>query len=31
MGIGVSWIPDGEAVVLAGLTTSEIYRIEVER
>jgi dipeptidyl aminopeptidase/acylaminoacyl peptidase len=28
---GVSWTPDGEAVVLADRDTSEIYRIEVER
>jgi Tol biopolymer transport system component len=28
---GVSWTPDGEAVVFADHSTSEIYRIEVER
>jgi dipeptidyl aminopeptidase/acylaminoacyl peptidase len=31
MAAGVSWTPDGEAVVLADRNTSEIYRIEVER
>lgn len=28
---GVSWTPDGEPVVLADLSTTEIYRIDVER
>ncbi|MGO9011921.1 MAG: protein kinase domain-containing protein [Bryobacteraceae bacterium] len=31
IGEPVSWTPDGEAVVLADHSTSEIYRIEVER
>ena len=28
---GASWTPDGEPVILVDLTSSEIYRIEVER
>jgi hypothetical protein len=27
----ISWTPDGEAVVLADMSTSEIYRVNVER
>lgn len=30
-GSGVSWTPDGEPVVLADMSTSEIYRIQVEQ
>ena len=31
IGYGVSWTPEGEAVVLQDLSTREIYRIDVER
>ena len=31
MGVGVSWTPDKEPVVLVDHSTREIYRIEVER